>query len=100
MTITIDNWAAIAQAKQQRNLDLIPEEWRIKPVDSVHVMDIPAICGVLSKVELRITDTPAQDLVKHMIQGELKSYDVVKAFAKRAAVAHQLVSMSCIKADE
>jgi len=96
----MDNWAAIAQAKQQRNLDLIPEEWRIKPVDSVHVLDVPATCGVLSQLELRITDTPAQDLVKHMSKGELKGYDVVKAFAKRAAVAHQLVSVLGTMADE
>jgi len=92
MTITLENWATIAQAKQQRNLDSIPVEWRINPVESVHVMDIPATCGILTPDELKITGTPAQDLVAQTRKGVLKSYDVVLAFAKRAAIAHQLVS--------
>jgi amidase len=93
MTITLEDWATIAQAKQQRNLDLIPAEWRIKPVESVHVMDIPERCGILTPDQLKITDTPAQDLVAQMRKGGLKCYDVVLAFAKRAAIAHQLVSL-------
>ena len=93
MTITLEDWASIAQAKQQRNLDSIPAEWRIKPVDSVHVMDIPAACGVLTPDELKITETTAQHLVAQMRKGGLRSYDVVLAFAKRAAIAHQLVSL-------
>jgi amidase len=93
MTITFEDWATIAQAKQQRNLDLIPAEWRIKPVKSIHVMDIPDSCGVLTPDELKITDTPAQDLATQMRKGGLKSYDVVLAFAKRAAIAHQLVRL-------
>jgi amidase len=92
MTITLEDWATIAQAKQQRNLDLIPAEWRIKAVDSVHVMDIPATCGILVEAELDITGTDASTLVAKMRKGDLKSYDVVMAFAKRAAIAHQLVS--------
>ena len=93
MTVTLEDWATIAKAKQQRNLDAIPAEWRIKSVESVHVMDIPAICGILTPNELKITDTPAQDLVAQMRKGGLKSYDSVLAFAKRAAIAHQLVSL-------
>jgi amidase len=97
MTITLEDWATIAQAKQQRNLDLIPAEWRIKPVESVHVMDIPDSCGILTEDELKITDTPAQGLVSQMRKGGLKSYDVVLAFAKRAAIAHQLVSLQQVQ---
>jgi len=93
MTVTLEDWATIAQAKQQRNLDAIPAEWRIKPVESVHVMDVPTRCGIHTPDELKITDTTAQDLVAQMSKGELKSYDVVLAFAKRAAIAHQLVSL-------
>lgn len=93
MTVTLEDWATIAKAKQQRNLDAIPAEWRIKSVESVHVMDVPAICGILTPDELKITDTTAQDLVAQMRKGVLKSYDVVLAFAKRAAIAHQLVSL-------
>lgn len=93
MTIILEDWATIAQAKQKRNLDLIPAEWRIEATESVHVLDVPATCGILNAAELRVTETPAQDLVIQMRQGELKSYDVVTAFAKRAAIAHQLASL-------
>jgi amidase len=93
MTIILEDWATIAQAKQQRNLDLIPAGWRVKSIDSVHVLDVPATCGILNATELRVTETPAQALVIQMRQGVLKSYDVVTAFAKRAAIAHQLASL-------
>lgn len=94
MTIATENWAIIAQAKQQRNFEQIPTEWRIRPVESVHVMEVPASCGVLDATELKITETPAPELVAQMKTGTLKSYDVVTAFAKRAAVAHQLVGQA------
>jgi amidase len=94
MTIATENWTTIAQAKQQRNLEQIPAEWRIKPVESVHVMDVPASCGILDATELKITDTSAPELVAQMKTGSLKSYDVVTAFAKRTAIAHQLVSQA------
>jgi len=93
MTISLEDWATIAQVKQQRNLDSIPAEWRINPVESVHVLDIPATCGILTPDELNITETPAQDLIVQMRKGVLKGNDVVLAFAKRAAIAHQLVSL-------
>jgi amidase len=93
MTIINEKWASIAQEKQQRNLNQIPAEWRIDPVESVHVMDVPVTCGVLGVKEIRITDTAAEDLVAQMSSGALKSVDVVTAFAKRAAIAHQLASL-------
>lgn len=91
MTIPADSWSSIARSKQERNLALIPAEWRIQVPDTVHLMDVPAKCGVLSEAELAITNTSAPDLAAKLQTRELKAYDVVLAFAKRAAVAHQLV---------
>lgn len=92
MTIQPQTWDEVAQQKQAANLALIPDEWRIKTAQSVHVLDVPTTCGVLSVAELDITETPAAELVERMRKGVLKAYDVVLAFAKRASVAHQLVS--------
>ena len=92
MTIPADSWSSIARSKQERNLALIPAGWRIQRPDSAHVMDVPASCGVLSKAELAITETAAPALVEQLQSRALSSYDVVLAFAKRAAIAHQLVS--------
>ena len=94
MTVATGNWAIVAQAKQQRNFEQIPTEWRIQPAESVHVMNVPASCGVLDATQIKITETPAPELVAQMRTGTLKSYDVVTAFTKRAAVAHQLVGQA------
>lgn len=85
-------WSDVAAAKQAANLAKIPAEWRIKPAQTAHVMGIPRTCGVLSDTELEITERTASDLVQRMSDGEEKVYDVVLAFAKRSAIAHQLVS--------
>ena len=87
-------WSDVAAAKQAANLAKIPAKWRIKPAQTPHVLGIPATCGVLSDAELAITERTASDLVQRMSRGDEKVYDVVLAFAKRSAVAHQLVSRS------
>ena len=99
VTITRSDWSDIVAAKQARNSKLIPAEWRIQAADSVHVMDVPASCGILEERELAITETSAQELVQQMSVGKLKSYDVVKAFAKRASIAQQLVRLQPCEAD-
>jgi amidase len=99
MTIQPQTWDEVAQQKQAANLALIPAEWRIKTAQSVHVLDVPTTCGVLSAAELEITETPAAGLVERMRKGELNAYDVNLAFAKRASVAHQLVSPVVARAE-
>ncbi len=88
------HWSSVAAQKVATRDALIPKEWLIAQTDALNVMNVPKTCGVLSPVELQITETTAPELVSQMTTGTLKSYDVVLAFCKRAAVAQQLVSVS------
>jgi amidase len=73
----------------------IPKEWLLKSLpDSTvtNVMEVPYTCGIMSDIELALTEKDATELLAMMAKGELKSYDVTLAFCKRAAIAQQLVS--------
>lgn len=57
---------------------------------SVSVTHIVRASGILSEAELDITERyTAGELVRKMAKGELKCQEVVTAFCKRAAIAHQ-----------
>lgn len=85
-------WKDLAEEKRSRLDKAIPEEWRItaKPT-GLSVMEYPRQSGILSAVELAITESSAADLVQRMANGELTSVAVTLAFCKRAALAQQLV---------
>lgn len=85
-------WTSVAAGKVAARDALIPKEWLIPTTNALNVMDIPRTCGILSAAEIAITESEAPVLVERMVQGDLKSYDVVLAFCKRAAIAQQLVS--------
>ena len=91
MTLTTPHWQQVASRKQAARDALIPAEWRIPATDALSVIDVPAQCGILSPAELAITERPADELVKALASGAVKSYDVTLAFCKRSAVAQQLV---------
>lgn len=88
----IPSWSEVAAAKVAARDALIPDKWRILATEALNVIEIPKTCGVLSPVEIEITETPAPKLVQKILSEELKSYDVTLAFCKRAAIAQQLVS--------
>ncbi|VUC24526.1 unnamed protein product [Clonostachys rosea] len=75
----------------------IPEEWRLEPLPSVeetpNALEYIRSSGVLSAEELAITETvDVADLARKLAAGDLSSVQVVSAFSKRAAVAHQLTT--------
>ncbi|KAF7167168.1 hypothetical protein CNMCM5623_000575 [Aspergillus felis] len=97
--------------RKQAQLDLgIPTEWRLPahlvpagmhlPPGSVthsqaylkeNVMDIPRRSGLLTQKELRITENwDVRGLLAQMREGTFSAEDVVRAFSKRAAIAHQV----------
>jgi amidase len=88
------SWEERAADKRNRINDSIPQEWKIQsPPTEDSVLDFPKNSGILSDQELAITESSASDLVRKLAQGELKAVDVTVAFCKRAALAHQLVSI-------
>lgn len=74
----------------------IPEEWYL-PQDLIDnppkdVSNIPNTCGLLSAQELEITEAhDATSLAEAIAARKYTAVTVVKAFIKRAAIAHQLV---------
>lgn len=88
------SWEEKAADKRDRINASIPSEWKIHDLPTGDsVLDFPAQSGILSSEELAITQSSASELVKKLASGELKAVDVTVSFCKRAALAHQLVSV-------
>ncbi|CAF4807039.1 unnamed protein product [Rotaria sp. Silwood1] len=64
------------------------------PDESVlDVSDVPNKCGILSHDEITITESyTASQLVTLLAKGELTAEQVIKAYLKRAGIAHQLTN--------
>ncbi|PWY91997.1 amidase, partial [Aspergillus heteromorphus CBS 117.55] len=106
----MSDYQSIAARKQQHLDSLIPSEWRLNAsqippgmlspaesvtntasYESVNVTGIPRTCGLLSPDELHITeDYDVRALLTEIHSKRLTSEEVVRAFCKRAAIAHQL----------
>jgi len=94
---TDQDWTDIAAKAQTRLLNSIPSEWRIPynklpPPEQLDVTGFPKECGLLTETELAITESYATEIVGAVAAGEWTSEEVTRAFCKRAAVAHQVVS--------
>ncbi|KAK5044731.1 hypothetical protein LTR84_010505 [Exophiala bonariae] len=74
----------------------IPEEWYLPQElfdnPPKNVSNIPSTCGLLSAEELEITEKhDATSLAEAIAARQYSAVTVIKAFIKRAAIAHQLV---------
>lgn len=79
----------------QKLHDSIPEDlWLSQDIIAkppLDVTEIPKTCGILTKDELEITETyDATGLAEAIASKKLTAAAVARAFAKRAAIAHQL----------
>ncbi|PSN60281.1 amidase [Corynespora cassiicola Philippines] len=97
----IANWEQVAASKRASVAKKIPSEWRlpssvtsqISENSYLSVLDVPRSSGLLTEKELELTERyDATALVELMSAGTVKSVDVVTAFCKRAAIAHQTVN--------
>ncbi|CAF1159749.1 unnamed protein product [Rotaria sordida] len=90
-------WQEKAAKKRTSLYDLIPQEWRLPksiinnpPKNSTIV---PSQCGILSKLDLEITEIDnIEELAHRIAQGKYSAVQVIEAYCKRAAIAHQLVN--------
>ncbi|OJJ62898.1 hypothetical protein ASPSYDRAFT_674213 [Aspergillus sydowii CBS 593.65] len=99
----------IAERKQAQLWERIPQEWRLSPslvpagmhspaesvanvqYDRVNVMDVPRSCGLLSARQIEITENwDIKGLLGQIHSQKLTAKEVIEAFCKRAAIAHQL----------
>lgn len=92
------DWTDLAAKAQTKLINSIPRDWRIPssklpPDAQLDVTTFPKQCGLLSDEELRITESYATEIVGNLAAGEWTAVEVTLAFCKRAAVAHQVVSL-------
>jgi amidase len=91
-------WQHIASEKREANLAKIPPEWILEPQiledgRSRHCVAGDYIENLLDAKSQYVTDMDIPELVARMENGTLTAEEVVTAFCKRAAYAHQLVSL-------
>ncbi|KAF8548984.1 amidase [Imleria badia] len=58
----------------------------------LNVTSIPEKCGILSDKDIKITNFDATDILAKIESREYTAVEVVTAFGKRAAIAHQLTA--------
>lgn len=90
-------WEEVGKKARAKVLEDIPQEWRIPkdklpPEDQLNVTGFPYSSGLLTETEIAITNALATDIVQQVASGTWTAESVARAFCKRAAIAHQLVS--------
>ncbi|KAF2623571.1 amidase [Macroventuria anomochaeta] len=87
------SWKDAAAKKREAISALIPAEWRIDNVPSVkEQVDVTDyIKQYLSREELGITESSADQIVEKTTSGAWSAEKVTRAFCHRAALAHQLL---------
>lgn len=93
------SWQVVVADKIQANDAKIPPEWKLEPQVVTDAKSRKRIAGsfiegLLDDRTHRITALDVSDLVANMSNGSLTAVEVVAAFCKRAAYAHQLVRAS------
>ena len=90
------SWQDKAQAKRDAVIGLIPQFWRVEVPASEAQRDVTGdhIRQYLSPREIEITETDAVGIVAQTTSGKWTAEEVTLAFAHRAALAHQLVSLT------
>jgi amidase len=88
------DWETKAAEKRESIRNSIPKEWiipNISPSSVPRALDFP-FHEHLSAAEMEITGLSVVELLSRISKGQYKSVDVARAFAHRAAIAHQLVN--------
>lgn len=89
-------WQMLAAEKRQHEMSKIPEDWLLSTKVVEEAKNRKAITGgyiegLLDPDSRRITTLESMELLKSLGNGSLSAVQVVSAFSKRAAYAHQLV---------
>ena len=89
-------WRDAVAVKESELWADVPAEWRIEDLASKQdVLDVRALLHLFtSPVERRIADHNTVELLEALRQGDTTAQEVVRAFAHRALLAHQLVRAS------
>ncbi|CAN6648730.1 hypothetical protein TRVA0_023S01046 [Trichomonascus vanleenenianus] len=93
----LEVWEKKIIAARRRRASQIPHEFRIPygamPGEEItNVYEFPYSSGLFSPRELDITDSSVVDIVNRIKRRQWSAYEVIKAYSKRAAYAHQLTN--------
>jgi amidase len=85
-----DTWETRVSAIKAHTLAQIPANLRIQPADlPSRVIDLPSTSPLLTPLDRRIVHLDATDLRDEIAQGKLTAVQVIEAYIKTAALAHQ-----------
>ncbi|KAJ5090620.1 hypothetical protein N7532_009304 [Penicillium argentinense] len=91
------SWQDLVTRKQRECREKIPHAWTLSP--DIHISrrpiesDLPRTCGLLSDVELDLTENySVAQLLAKLASGQTSSLALTTAFCKRAAIAQQVTS--------
>jgi amidase len=95
-------WEAKAAAKRRSTFAKIPEEWRLGSEDLARAsrqrdLTGPFIEQFLSREDIAVIRQDSVSLVAKIARSECSAVQVVRAFCKTAAIAHQIVSGPMLK---
>lgn len=95
-------WEDLVHGKRDDDLAKIRSEWLLELSFIEKASLLPSIAGefiesLLDPETLSITSMDVPDLLALTTSGSISSEVVVTAFCKRAAFAHQLVWLTCIR---
>jgi amidase len=85
-----DTWQARVADIKANTLAQIPADLRIQPADlPSRVIDLPSTSPLLTPLDRHIVHLEATDLRDEIAQGKLTAIQVIEAYIKTAALAHQ-----------
>ena len=94
------NWQSVTKRKKEEQNGRIPKEWRLNNLPGADVKsytDIPRKSGLLTKIELEITEQyDAVALAEAIRARKLTCIDVTRAFCKVCLLKYDPHSRSCI----
>jgi amidase len=99
VTLQTRTWQELVADKRTRQALSIPKEW-ILPIDRFpgpsvqEVIDFPESvkCGLLTTGDIEVTSASFEVLLSNLTKGDWTAVGVLKSFAKRAVIAHQLTN--------
>lgn len=94
---SIGQWSILAQKCVDIQKNSLPAQWAL-PVDKLatksggDITSLPQTSGILSDLELQITDQDAEGILQKYLSGEWTVRQVTTAFLKRATIGQQMAS--------
>jgi amidase len=93
----LPKWEEIGAAKRAALAELVPPEFRIPqhlvpPPSQLNVTRFPEESGWFSQKELDITSSASSAILENVANRKWSTYEVTRAFCKRASAAHQLTN--------